>query len=339
MRRMTFRRFVHDERGANAVLIAFLLIPMIGFGALALDVSAQHAEKTQLQRGADAAALGVASACASGEPGCAAKGDIFFNANTGTPVLGAPTIKVTPASSTTPGKVVVVAEAKFPHMLASMIDGDSEPNSTMVRAGSVAQWGMPLGAGTLPLAFPLCKFDDFTPNPTTGTGVEIWVRNDIDARKKSDCADLTSESFFGWLSSTTCSAEVELTPTNPPQAWVPADPGKSPQGAGCDEAYFEELEKTATPVLIPVYDEIGAKGSVNDGKFHLVAFASFIITGWDFPKWNGSPPGTCKAETGAPSCSGIRGYFTELVPVEDVLGQLGGTPPLPGLPIVWKLTD
>lgn len=338
MRRMTLRGLIHDERGANAVLIAFLLVPMMGFGALAIDVSAQHAEKAQLQRGADAAALGVAAACADGETNCGSRGTGYFNANSGTPVQGDPSVVVTMPTASEPGEVVVVGEATFPHMFASLVDNDSDPNNTRVRAQSTAQWGMPLGAGTLPLAFPLCKFDDFTPNPDTGLGTEIWVRNDIDARKKSDCANLTEESYFGWLSSTTCSAEVELTDTTPPEAWVPADPGKSPLGAGCSESYFVSLEESATPVLVPVYDEVGDKKSDGSGKFHLVAFASFIVTGWDFPGWNASPPGKCKAETGAPSCSGIRGYFTDLIPVEDVIGELGGMPPLPGLPIVWKLT-
>lgn len=322
------------------MLIALLIVPMMGFGALAVDVSAQHAERAQLQRGVDAAALGVASACVAREVDCDARAVEYFMSNTGTPVLGEPTVTdFAMPTATEPGTVTVAGEAEFPHMLASLVDGDDDPDSTTVSTDSTAKWGMPLGAGTLPLAFPLCKFDDFTPNPDTGFGEEIWVRNDIDARKKSDCADATFESYFGWLSSTTCSAEIELTPTDPPEAWVPADPGKSPLGAGCNEAYFKSLQTTATPVLVPVYDKVGDKKSDGSGKFRLVAFASFIITGWDFPGWNDSPPQNCKKETGAPSCSGIRGYFTELIPVEDVIGELGGAPPLPGLPIVWKLTD
>ena len=64
------RRLIHQvrrERGASAVLFALLLIPILGMGAIAVDVGALYAEKAQLQNGADAVALEVAIACAKDE--------------------------------------------------------------------------------------------------------------------------------------------------------------------------------------------------------------------------------------------------------------------------------
>ena len=85
-------RISRDERGATAVLIVLLIIPMLGFGALAFDVSAQHAEKTQLQHGADAAALAIALSCGEDEATCEgasqSTGDSYIADNGGTPVAG-----------------------------------------------------------------------------------------------------------------------------------------------------------------------------------------------------------------------------------------------------------
>ena len=47
MRRLIRR--ARGERGASAVLFGLLLIPLIGFGGIAVDVGALYAEKAQLQ--------------------------------------------------------------------------------------------------------------------------------------------------------------------------------------------------------------------------------------------------------------------------------------------------
>ena len=56
-----------DERGASAVLVAILLVPLLGFAAIALDVGALYVERGQLQNGADAAALAIAQDCSDGD--------------------------------------------------------------------------------------------------------------------------------------------------------------------------------------------------------------------------------------------------------------------------------
>ena len=38
-----------DERGAVAVMVALLMVPLIGFAAIAIDVAAMWAERQQLQ--------------------------------------------------------------------------------------------------------------------------------------------------------------------------------------------------------------------------------------------------------------------------------------------------
>ena len=61
-----FPRVSDKERGAAAVLVAFSMVVLLGFAALAVDVGAMYAEKTQLQNGADATALAIAGDCAKG---------------------------------------------------------------------------------------------------------------------------------------------------------------------------------------------------------------------------------------------------------------------------------
>ena len=71
MQRLTLalRRRLHGERGATAVMFALLLVPMLGFTAIAVDVGALYAERARLQVGADAAAIAVAQDCSRGNCG------------------------------------------------------------------------------------------------------------------------------------------------------------------------------------------------------------------------------------------------------------------------------
>ena len=71
MQRLTdpFRRRLADERGATAVIFALLLVPMLGFAAIAVDVGALYAERARLQVAADAAAIAVAQDCSRGNCG------------------------------------------------------------------------------------------------------------------------------------------------------------------------------------------------------------------------------------------------------------------------------
>ena len=78
---------------------------------------------TQLQLGADAAALAVAASCAEDESTCASMAEATANgliaANGATPVIGAAAIELLDLDANT---VRVAATAEFPHFLASLID-------------------------------------------------------------------------------------------------------------------------------------------------------------------------------------------------------------------------
>ena len=63
-------RIVKNERGAVSLFVALLIIPLVGFAALAIDVSSLYQERRTLQNGADSGALAVAKDCAGA--GCGA---------------------------------------------------------------------------------------------------------------------------------------------------------------------------------------------------------------------------------------------------------------------------
>jgi hypothetical protein len=75
---------LQDDRGAVAVIVAVLLAGgvLLGFLALVIDVGELYLERSQLQSGADAAALAVASACAQNTSDCATAGDMRALAQT-----------------------------------------------------------------------------------------------------------------------------------------------------------------------------------------------------------------------------------------------------------------
>ena len=115
------QRLRKDERGAVAIIIALLMVVLIGFAALAVDISAMWAEKRQLQNGADAAALAIAQDCAKnacGSPTALRRAMSELNRNGGTPT----------ASIVTMSRNSVTVKASDPHenWFAQVIDAGDE---------------------------------------------------------------------------------------------------------------------------------------------------------------------------------------------------------------------
>ena len=166
MQRLTRRLRMRDERGAAAVLIALVLVPLLGFTAIAVDIGSVYAERTRLQTAADAAALAVAQNCARGN--C---GDMLATATAMVAANDPNVATAQPVLSSSPLSVTVSGDKPTHHWFAPVIGIDA----TQVRASATVAWGEP-GAGTavLPLTFSWCSFSAQTGGLASTTAQTIY---------------------------------------------------------------------------------------------------------------------------------------------------------------------
>lgn len=317
---------MRSERGASAVMVGILVIPLLGFLAIAIDVGALYAEKAQLQNGADAAAIAIARNCAidglcNSPTTAVTQAQSFANANSndGTSNVLTPTFHT---SSSVPTTTSVRVEAStretsganaLSHLFARMIGTDS----TTVKAAATATWGGPQSGPVFPLALSYCEFLATGLLPTPGL-VTIRYDENKTCKKTPSSADIPGG--FGWLDqlANTCEVQVDLA-----DASVGSNPGNNPPKY-CD-AVLAGLENQT--ILIPVFDASTNPGDT--GTFHIYAFASFTVTGWKFGNGallNNVDPSAPACIDKAKACAGnarfIQGKFERWVEVDPdfVLG-------------------
>jgi hypothetical protein len=338
--RRRIQRLIRNERGANAVLIALLMVPLMGFGALALDVSAQHAERTQLQHGADAAALAIAKSCASDESACNSSavttGNAFIADNGGTPVAGTVEIESLDLDDNV---VELSAAAEFPHFLASLIDTDADPEHTTVRSRAVAEWGSPLSGTTIPLAVAECELSRHF-DPGTETAGDPFILQLIGPGKGAKLPDECGPGYpggFGWLEgddtdgdgSPDCVVNVEV---DVPEAGVPGS--SDTKAGGCPDDYITEL--LGETVLVPLYDSYTAGSGGSGGSYMISRFAAFTVTGYHVASAKCEAPGVkvgsdcyLPGESKKPGFTGgefgLQGYFVRYVAIGEDF-ELGDSP-------------
>jgi Flp pilus assembly protein TadG len=291
------------ERGAVAVLVALLMVVLLGFAAIAVDMARLYAEKAELQNGADAAALGIAQACAAGSCGnIAAKSTALAGANT---LDGYAT-----ATPSVAGNTVTVQTGTLNKDGSTTIDYFFAPalgiESGAATATASASWGSPAsGPAVLPLTFSMCQFDPAL------TGVTRL----IEYKAGLGCNGPTNHPIpggFGWLSTGgQCSINVSSA-----TAHTPGDSGNSiPLSSQCISAMQNMKNQT---ILIPMFEDAGGSGA--SGWYKIYGFAAFKITGWKFGgngqsdlNWNNTGTPSC---TG--SCRGIIGSFQKFVDLGSV---------------------
>jgi Flp pilus assembly protein TadG len=284
-----------DERGATAVLLSLLMVPMLGFAAIAVDIGALYAERARLQTAADAAALAVAADCARGACGdMQATAQAMVTANVGAadsapPVLG-----------TDPNSVTVTGRTPTEHWFAPVLGHDS----TAVSATATVAWGAP-GGGTaaLPLVFSWCEWSAQTGGalPSTTTERTILLPKTSDTGCTGPSNTFLSGGF-GWLDTGghTCTATSRVG------GWFTSETGNNPS-KGCQPGDLDAL--LGKTVLLPVFDEVSGNGS--SGEYHVYGYVAFKLTGYYFA---GQYKGT-KACGGSDRC--IKGYFTRFVEPSD----------------------
>lgn len=288
---------VNDDRGAIAVMVAVLMVPLLGFAALAIDIAATYAERQQLQTGADAAALAIAQDCARaacGTPTETAQSLAMLNSNSGDATASLPSV---PRAST--GRVTVNNSAVREHWFAPVLGIDSTPITTTANAG----WGAPTGGkAALPLILSLCDFNTHAVN-----GRPSGIEQTIITTPAGNCLEGDDGNGsphwvpggFGWLApdeKKSCYTTTEV-----------GDKASSSPGNNMNQCDISTIRDRT--ILLPLFDSADPDSSGGNGNnaWYLVhGYAAFHVTGYYFSgqSWN-KPCG------GRERC--IRGYFTTMV--------------------------
>ncbi|WP_245159019.1 pilus assembly protein TadG-related protein [Blastococcus sp. TF02A_35] len=288
------RRRLAREEGASAAVVALLLVPLLGFAAIAVDVGALYAERARLQVGADAAALAVAQDCARGNCGdMLATARALLDANDPEGTAGQPVL------STNPLSVTVTGSTPKEHWFAPVIGHDA----TGVSATATVGWGSPSGGtALLPLIFSYCEFTHQVGGPSVTTEQYVGLPKKTETPCDSPKSGNPIPGSFGWLTADpgTCHATSRI------DGWFLAETGNNPS-KGCEVADLTAMRNQT--VLLPLYDAVRGTGS--GGEYHVYGYAAFRISGYFFGgqySWN--PP--CK---GSDRC--LSGYFTRFVELSD----------------------
>lgn len=306
MQRLTpFRRRPSDESGAAAVLFALLLIPLLGFTAIAVDIGAVYAERAKMQTAADAAALAVAQDCARG-----ACGDMQSTASAMVAAndSGVATAPVVLASA--PPSVTVSGSKSTEHWFAPALGIDA----TQVHARATVSWGSPQsGTAVLPLTFSWCEF-----KAQTGGGIPTATTPWTIRFTKTSATGCTGPSGLavpgGFAYLDTSGGKCQATSARNGTSY--SSTGNSVPSP-CSATDFSAL--VGQTVLLPLYDQAGDTGS--NAWYHVYAYAAFKLTGYFLGGQFKTSPQPC---TGNDRC--VAGYFTRFVDLSDRFTYTSGGP-------------
>lgn len=307
-------------------MVAGAMVVLLGFAALAIDVGAIYAEKAQLQNGADAAALAVASDCANGSCGdSSGTADYFANNNANDDSSGA--VVSFPAATTV--RVVTNARTDGEDHLSLLFARALGFETAQVDAAAEASWGAPSSATTLPWTISECVFKKYL-SPTqlaslnstgnfTGDPVptHILLRYDENTPTYPGCAAQNGyePGGFGWLTTDTgCSTDIDIDSS------VQGQPGNHfPNDSACAAALAKIMEE---PALVPLFRT--ATGNGSNATYTLVGFAAFQVTGYKFSGSGGVLDPLAPSCNG--NCRGLQGYFSRFVSLEEGSQLSGGIP-------------
>lgn len=318
------RRRAADDRGAVAVLVAVMLLPvLIGMAALVVDVGRMYVERRELQGGADAAALAVARSCALGscDPALAQRyADKNAKDAHSNVVVGVSQVECAAVASSGPfvdAKTTTSSgtDTLLPQVFGKALMGGSYAGETL-HACARARWGVPVRASVIPITFNYCEWGLYT---SGGTSFSTVVR-DFELHEDDSCGH--GHDFpgaWGWLGEQT---ECRLSLTA--DGWTEVVDTGADAGKACEVILRAAVDSKA-PVFIPIFDDY--RGTGNNGSYHIRGFGAFILEGFKLPSI-----GSYGDSAGLQN--GLRGRFTRAL---TAVGELGASPDL-GLRVV-RLTD
>lgn len=278
------------QDGASSILVAVLMVALLGFAAVSIDVGKLYWEKAQLQNGADAGALALASICGANESdtqcsSTAAMPRNLADANANDSSSLVPSVVLDTANNKVTVKTAA-AEAGSPTKTVSTWFArilDPSFSNVEVGASATAAWGPPSGLSTkFPLAFSKCEIDSST---TFDGSLQFLQSHGVGDTTAPDACHSASSGHeipggFGWLQQEpagSCSADTIIG------GWELTDTGNDFK-AGCESvlAKWKADLQAGTPVivLLPVFDDVRGTGS--GGEFKIYAYAAIDIRGWHF---------------------------------------------------------
>ena len=323
------RRSRPDDRGAVATVFAMLLAGgvLLGVMALVVDVGQIYVERDELQSGADAAALGVAKACATRTVECASPAGViavaqrYANANASdgvsqvaevcgrlpgvlpdcdppaqnlTACLGSPPsdlyVEVRLSTRLPDGRLVL--PPVFAQSMSQGFDGVS------VGACARAGWRLRLDVPLLGIAMSTCDFN------------AADIGDSVVLGDASRCnGDLVGAVIDG--------ADSRCVITLPDDATVGGHvltDVRFPIGTDCKTRLHEAISNGQI-VYLPVYDRVG--GDTLNPTFRVVGAAGVIVTGY-VDRTDSAPP----ADTGPPTtdrrCNGAQDRCISMRVVEKI---------------------
>jgi hypothetical protein len=274
-------------------MVAMLMVPLIGFAALAVDVSSLWSQRQQLQTGADAAALAIASDCLRGSCGTPAQTASEFSA--ANLRHGPSTATITNRTSTE----VTVSNSAVRSFVFAPVLGVS---SGSVSAEATAKWGSPTGGvPVLPVLLNYCEYSYQTggglPTGTTSRPV-LMSRTSVSSCTTSGFSGNYQPGGFAWskVNHTNC-----VTP-NGIGVEVGVANTTSPSSNGCTTEYVVSLQNRT--VLLPVFRS--GRGDKSNAFVTIFGYAPFRLTGYSFGSgysWNAPCDSTDRC---------MQGYFVRI---------------------------
>ena len=333
----------NGDRGAVGVLVAILLGTgvLLGMAAMAVDVGQLYSERAQLQNGADAAALAVATTCSAGTcaPGLsrqyadanAADGTAAVDLVCGTGMGGCPasTGKITdcpppPASGTNyvdvhTSTLTARGSTLVPPVFARALLGNGHYRGTTVGACAQAEWGASSAALTTSFTVSGCDWAQATRNgtsygPPPGGGspaqsddVVLTLGASAGTGCGADPESTDGPGTFGWTSGSGggCSAEIQDSSSFR---------GSNSSTPGSCQQVLAAAQSGHSVLIVPVYSRCShsGRGGTGPSTYTLKGFAAFVVTGYTLPT-SSATDWLNRANTCAQGQTCIDGYFTQNV--------------------------
>ena len=285
------------DEGAVLVLMAFLIVVLLGVGALVIDIGRAYVEKRQVQNGADAAALAVAQECARtgncGDEDAMATTYALGNGNNDMDVIevcgdgpgldpctgGAP-----PGATGASGWVKVITENDVDYVLAPVMNAAA---GATIDADATAAWG-PLGSYlTIRFIISECEYQQMGGDIATNTvpplkPAYIYSKRGNDNTDKNTDPQCVSSSSggtisgnFAWLDGSAndvCRALVTAGGT------VGGKPGNDPEISKQDCAEVFDAMQAGEEFVLPIYNQVDNPGQ--PAVYTVAGFVGFKFTGW-----------------------------------------------------------